>query len=185
MGRPCVSPLLPTHVFRVTRDIYARDTATALSGTGGMMGDGRWNSKGRRIIYTSESATLCLFERVVHGDEWIAERHADRVMLKINVPPVGFIHFTADELAARDPNWQVEGNPFCRRLGDAWLHSRTSCALMVPSAANPVDYNILFNPEVAEFVEIIQANASIETSPLTPEDRVVSLVREFRKRGVK
>lgn len=175
---------LPPHAYRVTRDAYAQDAATALSGIGGLVSDGRWNSQGRKIVYASESATLCLLERVVHADEWIAERHADRVMLKIKLPPVNFFHYTANELASSDPNWQAEGSILCRRLGDAWLRSKATCALVVPSAANPLDHNILFNPEVDEFKDVVLANTTLERTQITLEERVVSLVREFRNRAV-
>jgi RES domain-containing protein len=79
---------LPELVFRVTRSDYAKTVGDALSGIGGLHDDGRWHSQGRRIVYTSESSTLCLLERLVHADEWIAERQSDRVMLRLIMPEV-------------------------------------------------------------------------------------------------
>jgi RES domain-containing protein len=105
-------------------------------------------------------------------------------MLKIAVPAVTWTGFTASELASRNPNWRVEGNALCRNLGDIWLLSQASCVLMVPSAANPDDYNVLFNPEHFEFARVLAANVSMATSPVELDERVVSLARARRAAGL-
>ncbi len=178
-----MTPPLPSTVYRVTRVSYARSTAEALSGVGGLHDDGRWHSQGHRIVYTAQSSTLCLLERLVHADEWIADRHPDRVVLSVSVPPISWTGFTAQELAGRDPHWRSEGSVLCRSLGDTWLRSALSCALMVPSAANPGDYNVLFNPDHSEFVTVLTANTTLESAPLELDERIVSLARARRAAG--
>ncbi len=175
-----MSPWLPSTVFRVTNNDYAVSAAMALSGIGGVHEKGRWHSRGNKIVYTSQSSSLSLLERLVHADEWIAERHVDRVMLTIKVPRVSWTGLSAEELASRDPNWRLEGNTSCRRFGDNWLASVASCALAVPSAANPSDYNILFNPLHGDFVKIIAANEPLETAFVELDERVVSLAQARR-----
>lgn len=175
-----MSAALPGKTFRITRRGYARTTREALSGNGGLYEAGRWHSKGRRILYTSQSATLCLLERMVHADEWIAERHPDRVLLTLSIPDVSFLAFDEADLSGRDPNWRLEGNGFCRRLGDLWLHRASSCGLVVPSAASPSDFNILFNPLHSEFATILAANDPLTLAPVQPDERVVSLVQARR-----
>ncbi len=177
-------PPLPSTVYRVTRLSYADATAKALSGAGGLYDDGRWHSRGNRIVYTSQSSTLCLLERLVHADEWIADRHPDRVMLTIALPPVSWTGFIAQELASRDPNWRVEGNLLCRNLGDNWLAGSLTCALMVPSAANPGDYNVLLNPLHRDFPKILAANTVLDVAPVELDERVVSLARARRTSGM-
>lgn len=180
MGRCCVTADLPSKVFRVTRADYAATAEVALSGIGGLHAEGRWHSRGRRIVYTSQSTTLCLLERLVHADEWIAERHPDRVMLSLNIPEASCFKYEASELSARDPLWRSEGNLFCRRLGDHWLASKASCAMMVPSAANQADFNILFNPEHPEFAMVLSANDPLVSAPVELDERVVDLARQRR-----
>lgn len=171
----------PATVFRVTRDKYAGTTADALSGNGGLYDSGRWHSQGRRIIYTSQSTTLCLMERLVHADEWIAERHPDRLMLKIRLPDdLSFIQYRSSELAAQEPLWRQEGSQLCRALGDMWLQRQVSCALVVPSAVNPSDFNILLNPLHRDFAAVLQLNDPVRSERVDADERVVLLARARR-----
>lgn len=171
-------------VFRVTHSDFAKSVTEALSGNGGLYDTGRWHTQGHRIVYTAAESSGCLLERLVHGDEWIAERDRDRVMLTIAVPPVSYTHYTPEEISAYDPLWQKEGNLTCRRLGDSWLTKGRYCALIVPSAANPLTANILMNPLHPEFAEVIAANNTLDSVPLSLEERVVSLARSYRAAGV-
>lgn len=175
-----MTPPLPDVAFRITRKDYAASAAEALSGVGGLYDSGRWHSRGKRIVYSAQSSSLCILERVVHADEWMADRRDDRVVLKLTVPRVSWTGYLAAELARRDPNWRVEGNVLCRRLGDMWLQGEDTCALVVPSAANPIDYNLLFNPDHREFPLLLSANASLDTELVDVDERVVSLVRARR-----
>jgi RES domain-containing protein len=179
-----MTPQLPETVFRVTRPSYVESIAHAFSGVGGLHGDGRWHSRGNRIVYTSQSTTLCLFERLVHAVEWIVDELADRVILTVRVPPVSYKAFTARELAEHDPNWRLESNLLCRRLGNDWIADSVTCALMVPSAANPGDYNILFNPMHQDFELVLAANTTLEMSSVEMDERIVSFARAHRMAGL-
>jgi RES domain-containing protein len=180
-----MSNALPQTVFRITRAIYAKNVSEALSGVGGLHDDGRWHTRGRPIIYTGESSSICLLERLVHADEWIADRLPGRVVLTINVPGLSFTHYTAAEISAVDPNWRDEGNPTCRSLGDNWLAQNRYCAIIVPSAADPMARNVLFNPVHADAAALITANTALITTPIDLDDRVVSLAQERRARAAR
>ncbi len=169
---------LPTHVFRVTKSTFTTSTSIALSGLGGVYDGGRWHTKGQRIVYTAADSSGCLLERMVHGDEWIADRHPDRVMLTITMPRVSTTYYTADEISKADPHWKKEGNATCVGLGDRWLAAGDHCALIIPSAANPHSANILLNPAHTDFSEIIAANDPLVSAPVDLDDRVVMLVRK-------
>lgn len=173
----------PPQVFRVTRADFANSAVDALSGIGGLYDAGRWHTLGQRIVYTAAESSGCLLERLVHGDEWIAERHRDRVMLTIAMPNVSHTHYTADEIALHDPLWQTEGNSVCKRIGDRWISDGIYCALIVPSAANPHAANILMNPLHPHFARIIAANDPLASEPLNLDARVVSLARHHRSAG--
>jgi RES domain-containing protein len=174
---------LPPEVFRVTKSTYATSAAKALSGVGGLHDDGRWHTKGHPIVYTAQSSTLCLLERLVHADEWIADRHPDRVMLTLTLPPVSWTGFDASELQSHDPHWRIEGSLLCKRLGDHWISSGRTCCLVVPSAANPGDYNLLLNPAHSDFQQILSANTVLRSAPVELDERIVSLALQRRSAG--
>lgn len=175
--------VLPPTVFRVTRAAYAGTVEDALSGVGGLHDDGRWHRKGAPILYTSESSTLSMYERLVHADEMFAERRTDRVMLEINLPSVSAMRFTAEELAAEDAAWRREGSLYCRNLGAEWLKTRASCALIVPSAADPRAANIILNPVHPEYRAIVDANRPIARQAIEPDPRLAPLVAQRRAAG--
>jgi len=49
-------------VFRLTKGKYKNQ----LDGIGAELNGGRWNSKGKRLVYTSQSRALCTTEIAVH-----------------------------------------------------------------------------------------------------------------------
>lgn len=180
-----MSVTLPAKVFRITRGGYAKTADEALSGIGGLHDNGRWHTRGRKIIYTGESSSVCLLERLVHADEWIADRLPGRVVLSLKVPAVSFTHYAAAEIAAEDPNWRDEGNSTCRALGDRWLAQNLYCAMIIPSAADPMAYNVLFNPAHPDTAAVIAANSPLLATAIDLDDRVVSLAQERRARAAR
>jgi len=182
MGRHRVR-FLPSTVFRIGRQEHAKTAREALSGEGGLHDSGRWHSRGRRILYTSQSIALCKLERLAHGDEWIGDASHDRVTLAISLPPgLSFVTIWPDALDHEDPTWRSEGNRYCRNLGDAWLARAKTCSLVVPSAVVPDEWNILFNPDHAEFAQILAVNRGLTGRPFVVDPRVAQLVRKTGKK---
>jgi RES domain-containing protein len=52
---------MPVEVYRVCRRIHA-----ALDGEDAFRAGGRWNSPGKRMVYTAESVALAVLENLVH-----------------------------------------------------------------------------------------------------------------------
>ena len=167
---------LPAKVYRVTRPHFARSPEEALSGEGGLHDDGRWHIKGRRVLYTSDSSSLCTLERLAHADEMFGAMRPDRILLHIMLPPVSVVTVTAAQLATRDPNWRDEGSLLCRNIGAAWLDAAKHCALLVPSAVNPRDANIILNPAHADYSAILAANRDLFNEPLHPDPRFIPIL---------
>ena len=68
-------------LLRISTQTYA---STAFTGEGSALVDGRWNSKGTRLVYTSDSLALALLEMTVHiTDKSI---HAKYVYFGVTVP---------------------------------------------------------------------------------------------------
>jgi RES domain-containing protein len=113
-----------------------------LSGIGGLHSSGRWNSRGRPIVYLAESPAAAMLERLVHlfDDEGgrlpssyqLLEVLADEVPVKQLLPEVR-------------PEWR-ERPALTQLLGDEWLAQAESALARVPSAIAPRTWNYLLNP---------------------------------------
>lgn len=105
---------------------------------------GRWNSRGRVMVYTSEHRSLAALETLVHIPRAQLLRDAFAIV-GVEVP---------DDLVedldprALPPGWNdPQDARATRALGDAWLDERASVALRVPSAVIPREFNLLLAPE--------------------------------------
>ncbi len=123
----------------------ARAPHADLDGRGGEYANGRWHTKGQRIVYCSATASLAILEILVHLDLPPELMPDDYVRMEIAVPDdVEVRAIESDDLAK---GWRdADGETKCRFLGDAWLASRESAVLMVPSSIIPVERNALINP---------------------------------------
>lgn len=126
-------------VFRLTRRKYA----DKLNGVDASLSNNRWNSKGTRIIYTSESRALALAEVVVHLSA--AALPDDYVMLEIEVPVTRQIQqIRADDLP---PNWNAFPHiPDTQKVGDDFVRYQKDLILKVPSSVVHGECNYLLNP---------------------------------------
>lgn len=129
--------------FRISRTERAND----LSGTGAKLYGGRWNSPGRPVLYCAENISLAMLEILAHADENFLQKDFSVIALEINT------NLAEKELSAKEltPAWR--SNPHSaatQRLGDEWLQAAKVGILRVPSAVNPLEQNILINPELIE-----------------------------------
>jgi len=135
---------------RLWRVIKRGHAATAFDGEAARRFGGRWNSAGRRAVYTSASKSLAVLEVLVHMD---VSRSLPR-----------FIAFSfdldaslIDQLpATRLPrHWRtLRGLAMTQRIGDAWLDGGDALALAVPSAIVPEELNYLLNPVHPAFIQL-------------------------------
>jgi RES domain-containing protein len=120
-----------------------RHLRTALSGRGAERFGGRWNHPGDRMVYASSSLSLAVLELFVHLDSDLAAR--DLHWLALRIPDDS----TQERLeTARLPrDWRrYPGPSMLRDMGAQWLRQRRSLVLIVPSAVNPEEDNLLINP---------------------------------------
>ena len=117
-------------------------------GEGARLYGGRWNSPGRAVIYAGLSYAISMLERLIHlndltpppSDRWVRLRFPHR-LAEITDP-------------AALPGWDAADMIESRRFGDAWLASRRSLILIVPSAVAKQDRNAVINPDHADFPAI-------------------------------
>jgi len=135
-----------THsLWRIAKHTAQFD-ADDLSGGGAKITGGRWNSKGRAVLYASTSIALATLETLVHLGDNIAIRNA--FLVRIDVPNTLWRQRQILEAAALPSTWLAEPpGSTSIRAGDKWLMAQTSPLLLVPSVIVPEEYNVLINPQ--------------------------------------
>lgn len=127
-------------VWRICKSKYVN---SAFSGIGAEKTGGRWNARGSRVVYASENLSLATLELFVHvGPKAIP---SDLMVVLAELPK----RWSKREIKSSDlpPNWRDYPAPsVLQEIGTEWLNSNSSLALIVPSAVNPFDRNILLNP---------------------------------------
>jgi len=111
----------------------ARAPFADLSGEGARAYGGRWNSPGRPMLYTADSAALAVLEVRVHLDlppELVPDDYV-LVMIDLAELPVETVASIPDD---------------AREFGDDWLRNQRSPVLRVPSFIVPESSNFLLNP---------------------------------------
>jgi RES domain-containing protein len=138
-------------IWRICRAPYA---AEAFSGEGARRFGGRWNSRGVPMVYASSSLSLAAIELFVHLEP--GQQPNDLVYLSALLPdgePARTI-----EPGELPPDWWTDNATTnaitARDLGDAWIRSGSSLAIMVPSVPIRAEWNVLVNPLHARMSEL-------------------------------
>ena len=132
--------------WRLSRAKYKR---TAMSGEGGLYVEGRWHSRGVRIVYASSSLALATLEVFVN----LKYKSALSSFVQVEI---GFAEHLCEPISAElydkfknDPDHKA-----IRTYGDHWLSSQRSCILAVPSRVIRGEDNYLINPLHPDFSKV-------------------------------
>lgn len=139
--------------------------ASAFSGIGAEKYGGRWNHKGDRMVYTSSSLSLASLELFVHLEPAFIPN--DLYSIVATVPDT----VSCEELTLADlpANWRDYPAPArLQDIGSTWLRQRRSLLLIVPSAVNPEEKNLMLNPAHPQSVAI----TDIATKPFYFDPRM-------------
>ena len=137
-------------MIRSWRIVKAKLAANAFDGEGARFLGGRWNSPGKRVVYTSENAALAALEMLVHLGRM-------SVLTAYVVISCDFDEKLVIDLDRRKlpEGWRTfPAPPALPALGDAWLTGGKSPVLRVPSAIVPGESNYLLNPAHPKFARI-------------------------------
>jgi RES domain-containing protein len=110
-----------------------REPFADLGGDGARLHGGRWNSPGRPLVYTSDTAALAVLEVRVHLDLPPDLIPDDYVLLAIDLGSLPV------ERLSKVPS-------DARSFSDAWLQQQRTPVLQVPSFIVPESSNLLLNP---------------------------------------
>ena len=118
-------------------------SAHDLHGLGAKTTGGRWNSKGVPVVYCARTIALATLETVHYfGRESLP---FNRYLVRIEIPDTVW-----DARQVLDPvpaGWDaIPAGLTSIAAGDAWIASRQSAVLLVPSVIVPDEYNVLINP---------------------------------------
>lgn len=144
--------------------------ATALSGEGSARYPGRWNPRGIRVAYTSESLSLAALESLAHVENLEMLNHY--VALRVDLPESGLTVLSPGDLL---PDWQSEPAPdSTRQLGLEWWCRQETLALKVPSLLIPSEHNFIMNPNHPAVVEVVVA----EPVPLPFDAHILRVIAQ-------
>jgi len=125
--------------YRITRKKYAND----LTGYGSQVTGGRWNSKGKSLLYTASSRSLALLEILVHLPS--IDIAKDFATVEIDIPDDLLI--TKIDSSILPQNWNSYSTAeLTKSIGDNWLENNLAVALRVPSTIVKDEFNYLINP---------------------------------------
>lgn len=134
---------------RVWRLVKSRFAETAFDGEGARRQAGRWNSEGTPLVYTASTLSLAALELLVHAD--VEDLPAGYVAIPVDIPES--LRIESVEISALPGHWRLTA-PYpreCQALGDAWVASRRTAVLTVPSVVVPMERNYLLNPAHPDF----------------------------------
>lgn len=144
------------------RIVKQRHAASAFSGEGARLFEGRWNSAGVAMVYCSEHVSLAALEILVHIQP-IVPRDKFR-LFRASWDEKIMISLEAKKLP-HGWNTAMAGNA-SRHVGDDWIKSGKSAVLSVPSVIVPRERTFLLNPKHADFSRIkIKDNGLLELDP--------------------
>jgi RES domain-containing protein len=125
-------------LYRIAREKYARD----LSGTGGLISSARWHNR-MPVIYASFNSSTCILEKLVHLAP--DEIHNDLMIITLELDyTIASEKLSASQLPG---NWkEYPPPPLLQNIGNAWLRTKSSVLLFVPSVIDPLAENALLNP---------------------------------------
>ncbi len=123
----------------------AQFRADDLSGGGAKITGGRWNRKGRAVLYASRSIALATLETLAHTTDAVAVRNV--FLVRIVVPAAVWRQRESLDASALPATWLAEpAGSTTLDLGDAWLAANATPLLEVPSVLVPEESNVLINP---------------------------------------
>ena len=126
--------------------LYRAEYGPGLDGIGGTFADGRWHTRGARVVYFGASAAIVVLERLAHTDPDLLP--TDLRLACFDFPRT-VSGINADEISALPENWIQDENA-TRRIGAQWWREHSSSLLVVPSAILPEESNYVVNVEHAD-----------------------------------
>jgi RES domain-containing protein len=128
-----------------------------LDGIGGLKTSGRWHTRGRRVVYLSQSPSSALLEILVHLELALGDLPRNYKLLQLEAPDDIIVdrleYFSGTE------DW-TQNRAFTQQIGNWWLREQSAALLEVPSALAPHTSNFLLNPQHRDAARIVVVSIS-------------------------
>ena len=126
--------------------LYRAAYGPGLDGMGATFADGRWHTRGARVVYFGATAAIVVLERLAHTDPDLLP--SDLRLACFEVPET-ISRINAADISPLARNWMRDENA-TRRIGSQWWHERSAPLLLVPSAILPEESNYVLNAQHPE-----------------------------------
>ena len=134
--------------YRIAKTRYSTSHELMFSGLGAALYGGRWNSRGNKMVYASESRALATLEISVHlKNTSVLESYS---VCDISIPEELCEEVGSDNLP-RGWDEMVINPAAAQAWGDLWLEVGETPAVRVPSVVVPLEWNFLLNPDHDNF----------------------------------
>ena len=152
--------------FRIAHYKYAH--SLSVSGF-----EGRWNSKGKLVLYASENIASSLLENIIYRTG--TGFNNDYKIMVIYHPEEHLEQIITSNLPK---DWRsMESYDQLQKIGDSWYDEQRSLCLKVPSSILPDNYNIIFNTTHPEFKNV----KLIDVLDYEPDERLEKLLKKYKK----
>lgn len=152
--------------FRIAHYKYAH--SLSVSGF-----EGRWNSKGKLVLYASENIATSLLENIIYRTG--TGFNSDYKIMVIYHPEEHIEQIITSNLPQ---DWRsMESYDQLQKIGDSWYDEQRSLCLKVPSSILPDNYNIIFNTTHPEFKNV----KLIDVLDYEPDERLEKLLKKYKK----
>ena len=152
--------------FRIAHYKYAH--SLSVSGF-----EGRWNSKGKLVLYASENIATSLLENIIYRTG--TGFNNDYKIMVIYHPEEHIEQIITSNLPQ---DWRsMESYDQLQKIGNSWYDEQRSLCLKVPSSILPDNYNIIFNTTHPEFKNV----KLIDVLDYEPDERLEKLLKKYKK----
>ena len=152
--------------FRIAHYKYAH--SLSVSGF-----EGRWNSKGKLVLYASENIATSLLENIIYRTG-IGFNNDYKIMVIYH--PEEHIEQIITSNLPKD--WRsMESYDQLQKIGNSWYDEQRSLCLKVPSSILPDNYNVIFNTTHPEFKNV----KLIDVLDYEPDERLEKLLKKYKK----
>lgn len=146
-------------VWRITDKKFKK---SAFSGEGARLWGGRFNSPGKKAVYTSGALSLALLETLVQSND--RSNLKKKVLVRASIPEEFIRITTGSDLPEK---WdRIPLSKASQSYGDSWIEDQKDVVLKVPSVVVSVEFNYVINPEHPYFDRI--SISEPEPLPLDP-----------------
>ena len=133
------------------RGAQNQKTETVFSGDGGLYVAGRWNPKGTKAVYCSQSISLCTLEWLSHHG--LSVSGFSYYKFSIEIPDELIVKYHISDLPKE---WKNTPSPNSNRdfAVKNFYHPNKYLAMAIPSVMVSEEFNLVINPLHVAFAEV-------------------------------